>query len=346
MAEIASRLPEQRNRNNFLDNAKFILIILVVMGHFIEPLLNYSRFLNVIFITIYTFHMPVFVLIAGYFSKKLKKPKDLIFRFVPLFLLFQLLYYLANNYIFALKFNLASLILLPHWIMWFLLSLLLWRLYLPFIIKLKHPIFFSIVLSIIAGYCSYIGIIMSLSRTITFLPFFLMGYYLDNNRIFQMISYRNKFNSIIYFLTLALSVYYLNPPQPVRELLFGYLSYENIGFSEWYAGFYRLILLIFQLTSSAFFLLLIPNERKFYSALGAKTMAPYLLHGFLILLFHYFDLWTKINTNLEIIILIFFAVVCAFVLTLTPGYIRSVLASFRIKSLSWLKAVDSKSSVR
>lgn len=53
------------------DNMKFILILLVVFGH----LLEYIRgdISENIYRIIYTFHMPVFVFISGYFAKFKKK---------------------------------------------------------------------------------------------------------------------------------------------------------------------------------------------------------------------------------------------------------------------------------
>jgi len=56
-------------RNSRLDGIKFFLIVLVVVGHCIEP----SRYSNVVsgnlYSVIYSFHMPVFVFLSGYFAK-------------------------------------------------------------------------------------------------------------------------------------------------------------------------------------------------------------------------------------------------------------------------------------
>ena len=60
------------NRNSFLDFSKAIAIILVVVGHCIqygsgtEYLASESFFLNPVFKFIYSFHMPLFMLISGY----------------------------------------------------------------------------------------------------------------------------------------------------------------------------------------------------------------------------------------------------------------------------------------
>ena len=51
------------------DNARWILITLVVICHFFENYLG-NPVANSLFFYVYTFHMPAFFLIAGLFSKK------------------------------------------------------------------------------------------------------------------------------------------------------------------------------------------------------------------------------------------------------------------------------------
>ena len=51
------------------DNARWILITLVVICHFFENYLG-NPVANSLFFYVYTFHMPAFFFIAGLFSKK------------------------------------------------------------------------------------------------------------------------------------------------------------------------------------------------------------------------------------------------------------------------------------
>ena len=51
------------------DNARWILITLVVICHFFENYLG-NPVANSLFFYVYTFHMPAFFLIAGLFSKE------------------------------------------------------------------------------------------------------------------------------------------------------------------------------------------------------------------------------------------------------------------------------------
>lgn len=65
-----SNISHSRSRNLYLDVAKGIAIILVVFGHNIQygsfECNNEDFFENPLFIAIYSFHMPLFMLISGY----------------------------------------------------------------------------------------------------------------------------------------------------------------------------------------------------------------------------------------------------------------------------------------
>ena len=56
-------------RNAFFDNARVLLIFLVVFGHMLQPFIDGSRGLHTLYIWIYTFHMPAFILLSGFFAK-------------------------------------------------------------------------------------------------------------------------------------------------------------------------------------------------------------------------------------------------------------------------------------
>lgn len=57
------------------DNAKFFLILLVVLGHLADKGAYHSHLYRSIFIWVYSFHMPLFIFISGIFysSSNLKK---------------------------------------------------------------------------------------------------------------------------------------------------------------------------------------------------------------------------------------------------------------------------------
>ena len=81
----------KKARDPFFDNAKFILIFFVVLGHLIEPYALDIPFYKTVFVFIYFFHMPAFVLVSGYFSKNFKNWKYAL-NLVVVYIIFQTLY--------------------------------------------------------------------------------------------------------------------------------------------------------------------------------------------------------------------------------------------------------------
>ena len=62
---------EKKERDYRFDNIKCIMIFFVVLGHFLE--LFSGNISKAIYIFIYTFHMPVFIFITGYFGNVKRK---------------------------------------------------------------------------------------------------------------------------------------------------------------------------------------------------------------------------------------------------------------------------------
>ena len=58
----------EQKRIYLFDNIKFLLILLVVIGHLIEhsPMLKTQDCFRGIFLYIYAFHMPLFIFISGF----------------------------------------------------------------------------------------------------------------------------------------------------------------------------------------------------------------------------------------------------------------------------------------
>ena len=71
-----------KQRDAFFDNAKYLAIVLVAMGHAWEPLTDGSRAAEALYMLVYTFHMPAFILISGYFSRSFDMRPDRLKRLV------------------------------------------------------------------------------------------------------------------------------------------------------------------------------------------------------------------------------------------------------------------------
>ena len=58
------------NRLVSFDLLKLFAIFLVLWGHCIQHLISFEPKENIVYVVIYTFHMPLFMMISGYFSRK------------------------------------------------------------------------------------------------------------------------------------------------------------------------------------------------------------------------------------------------------------------------------------
>lgn len=173
-----------KQRDISLDSLKGLLIILVVLGHLLgefgqDSLSYYTR------AYIYTFHMPLFVLISGYFTRiksTISFYKGIVKILIPL-VFFQIVS-LCLAYIFFDEIPGLSSLITPYWTLWYLLSLIFWRFILQFTPKrlINKPIlyiFITFVLSLLGGLIDN-GRVLSISRTLCFYPYFIIGYYIKN----------------------------------------------------------------------------------------------------------------------------------------------------------------------
>jgi uncharacterized membrane protein YcfT len=74
-ATLAEAGSSGRARDPYYDNVKFLAVVLVVLGHAWYSLAD-SRLTTAAHLFVYTFHMPVFILIAGFFSRRFATLRD------------------------------------------------------------------------------------------------------------------------------------------------------------------------------------------------------------------------------------------------------------------------------
>jgi len=78
----------------------------------------------------------------------------------------------------------------PYWVLWYLMSLLFWRLVLPFFAALKFPLLIAVAISLLSGMADYVGRDWSLSRSLGFLPFFIAGHlWVDKQKALELPSF-------------------------------------------------------------------------------------------------------------------------------------------------------------
>jgi fucose 4-O-acetylase-like acetyltransferase len=286
-------------RNNVFDNAKLLMIFLVVFGHLIEPIVNQSEVIKIIYKSIYSVHMPVFIILAGVFTKLdasqriiLKNIKSLIVPFVVFTILYEIFNILATG-----KISNYSLNWQPYWILWFLFSMFIWKTTLPIIMQFKFPLILSIVISLCAGYVSDAGYFLAISRTLYFFPFFVLGYKLGSSLLSN--NFLLKIPRVIYFIILLVNIlfFWVFSDLP-HQWLYGSFSYSRIGDVEWFSFIIRSILYFVSVISSIAILMLIPNYHSALSIRGQNSLFVYVWHGFFVKVGMYFGVM-QILSNLS-----------------------------------------------
>ena len=159
------------------DNARFVAITFVVVGHGIQRFTYDSDAGLVAYLFIYAFHMPLFAIISGYFSKSgpptarqmRRVITDILVPYVIFESIWTLLHYVVEG---RVSVNPTT----PSWTLWFLLALGIFRLILPYLALLRWPLLWAVIASIGVGYFSNVDSTFSLSRAIGILPFFVLGW--------------------------------------------------------------------------------------------------------------------------------------------------------------------------
>lgn len=180
--EIGRNLEFVMNRNLSLDGLKYVLIFLVVLGHLIEPSRYDNKVSELLYSFIYSFHMPLFIWMNGYFYKHRKMIEEFR-RCLPLIEVC-----VISHIGFALlrdgELSISNMFFFNYSPSWYLLSLCFWRMMSSWLFK-----FFDVrkllIYAIIVEFVSFIlihkyGGFLSLMRTLQFYPYFVSGYILQN----------------------------------------------------------------------------------------------------------------------------------------------------------------------
>ena len=208
-------------RDYRIDSLKGLLIILVITGHVITTLDNVNFINHGVMGLIYIFHMPLFILISGYFSKSREEQtpsafwKSTALLFVTL-VIFHLIgcfrSYLSNPNARAIfdgfPFGEKMWIIFPFGELWYIISLIYWRIILYYTPKalLKRPAIYlsiALIVSILCG-LTHLGMFLSIQRTMNFFLFFLLGYYFKHGCISPKLWYNSKLQAIVALVLLPI----------------------------------------------------------------------------------------------------------------------------------------------
>lgn len=268
-----------------IDSIKGLLILLVVIGHQIEPFTGGSTIIYAVYMCIYSFHMPLFVMISGYLMnpsmdrRKLLKSELILFEALVVFQILRCLLQIYHG-----EFS-WSMLTTPRWTLWYMLSLIFWRffLYCIYNIKIARELPFivfglSVMLAVVCGFIP-LGWEFSFQRTFYFFPFFVLGALLNdkNKKVHKFRFSRGMaIGGGILLISSALYVAYSIAVHPDRSIFYGSIFYGN-----GYNVLTRVSCIVVGMTISLLIFRYFPTI-KILALIGTATLTIYLFHSFIV----------------------------------------------------------------
>ncbi|WP_190233091.1 acyltransferase family protein [Streptomyces avicenniae] len=158
------------------DTTRWIAGTLVVVGHAIEEIRDLDS-MRWLYLATWPLRIPVLALVCGYFSSAhvpdAREARRALTSLAVPYLAFSVLHtaqirLLGGGW----RFFLGE----TAWGLWFLMALLFWRVALPYLAALRHPLTASVGAALLVGYFDEFGAVFTASRAVAFLPFFLLGW--------------------------------------------------------------------------------------------------------------------------------------------------------------------------
>lgn len=282
----------KKERDYYFDNAKFILILLVVMAHFLSPTKSRSNWVLTFWQIANTLHMPALIFISGYFAKGYINSDgsvkvNRIFKIFMYYSFAQITVWLFEYFVLK-DTGISKSFLAARSSLWFLQCMIIWMLFLPVVtkVKTKAAIIISIVVGILSGYDAWVSGSLSFSRVLVHFPFYLIGYYFKKEWLLKLKTTRNRILSIIFMVAVIFLVYKLGRKIP-NGIITCDKNYYSVKLPFEMSIYLRWILRVaFYLAASALFICLmiwVPVKKTFFSLWGSRTLQVYIGHRYIYL---------------------------------------------------------------
>ncbi|MDR1806449.1 MAG: acyltransferase family protein [Propionibacteriaceae bacterium] len=137
-------------RELLFDNAKALLICLVVLGHVAQKYVHSSGWVYLAFVLIYCVHMPLFVFISGYLARDAERTRAMAFeRYLVPYVFYEGVWFAVSR---AVGWETSYDPAVPWFALWFFLSLFTLGYLLPLLARIRWivPILFG--LALVSGF--------------------------------------------------------------------------------------------------------------------------------------------------------------------------------------------------
>lgn len=307
-----------KTRDYLFDNYKAMLIIFVIIGHFTQPCYENNTFLYILKYFIYAFHMPAFIFISGYFSRRETPFCQIVQKVLIPYLAFESIYYLYYAYVLHIHNELPF--FKPKFSLWYLLALFVWKAVTPYFKKIPHSFLLSIMMGLAIGLLDFNGEILSIARIFAFYPYFLAGTFFDRKKLEELRNapYRIfSLTGILWFVFFLIA--FAKSPDFRLSFFYGKTGYAEMGQAPLEGIFVRLLCYGIGFFLTYAFAILMTDKETAFSKLGAVTMPIYLFHGMLFkFLEESTEILTFVNTLPETILFLVFCIALAFFLSCRP----------------------------
>jgi len=272
-------------RDAWLDNVKMTLVTVVVIGHSL-PLLHADGVNARIYDFIYLWHIPAFVVVTGYLSRSFAwTPRHL----WALFCTIVVPYFVFETAMLAFRLELGGpgnprhwpddAYVNPHWPMWYLAAVFVWRLATPLLkrhwVALPASLAASLVFPVLGSE------VLDLNRVIGLLPFFVLGLHLRPRWLESLKTPLAGVAGAGALLLLFLVAGHTDEWIRTRWLWYTF-DYDYFGADLATGAWNRIRLIALALLGTTGVLAMVPRRRSWFTDLGAATMVVYLFHGFFI----------------------------------------------------------------
>ena len=314
-------------RDVYIDSLKGVLIFFVVYGHFILGNFPDGSVNCALKNFIFLFHMPLFIFLSGMFShvKDKKKYTKAVVLLLETYLVYQFLHYIIPLPYNVGRISLFNYIVYPTWTMWYLVSLISWRI-LVFLIGedfferyKKQMIITSFIIGVMSGFVP-VGHQFSLQRTMSFLPFFILGYYTKPSDVKRYTQRIPLVLALIVCIATLLGLY----------LVVGRdLGYVTAGSSNYYETGHPFRAMVERIISYACAIILslsimrLTPGNQVLADIGRQTLFIYISHSFVasvlfVVIRHFKPLGSTVSL---------------FLLSVCATYVLAIIAKTRLRAL-------------
>ncbi len=285
-------------RDYLFDNCKVFLIFLVVAGHFVGPGASDNTFLLLLKWVIVSFHMPAFIFISGYFSKKEMPLLVTVKKLALPYLIYEVIYYLW--YVLVLHKSTQLALLKPKFTLWYLMALFFWRVITPYVKKLPFHFVLALFAGILIGFSGMEDNFLTIPRALVFYPFYLAGTYLDRERITRLRTQKMKILAAVIVSAISLILCLMGWKRITTMLIFyGRYSYETMHQTMITGVLWRIFMYVIGFLMTYALLILMTEKKLSISYIGTRTMAIYLFHG---LTFKFLESCTGVLKNIDTVL--------------------------------------------